>query len=91
MNRGKTMSKTMRKAMTLLFAVLLTACGAGQDKTSNQAGDVPMAAKDTVFGADIKALDKARHVQDTVMQDKANVDAAIEAGSSTQSKDSSAE
>lgn len=80
----------MLKTLTLMLAVLLTACSAGQDKTSDKAKDAPMAAKDTVFGDDIKALDKARHVQDTVMQDKANVDAAIESAS-TQSKDPAAE
>lgn len=70
----------MFRKMLWMLCLLLAGCGA-----SKQAGDkdAPMAAKDTVFGDDIKALDKARQVQDTLMQDKAKTDAAIESATSS--------
>jgi hypothetical protein len=47
----------------------------------------PMDAKDTVFGSDIRALEKAKGVQDTLNQDKANTDKAIDAQSDTKQSD----
>lgn len=63
------------KTMWLLpLIIALTACGSGSTASSSSS----LTARDTVFGDDIKALDKARQVQDTLMKDKANTDAAIE-------------
>ena len=68
----------MRKliSITMLFALMpLMACTHKPDASS----DKPMSVKDTVFGDDVRALDKAKGVQNTLNQDKANTDKAIEA------------
>lgn len=69
----------MLKNTSWLLAILLAACGSGKQ------ADAPMRAEDTVFGSDVQALDKARQVQDTLMQDKANTDAAIDAAAAASS------
>lgn len=77
----------MYKSVALMLSLLLSACGASQDQSASS----QRSAQDTVFGGDLKALDKARKVQDTLMQDKANADAAIDAATKSQSNESSAE
>lgn len=70
----------MRKliAVTMLFALMpLMACTHKPDTSS----DKPMPVKDTVFGDDVRALEKAKGVQDTLNKDKANTDKAIESAS----------
>jgi len=52
------------------------ACGHQQE-----ASQKPMAAKDTIFGDDIRAIEKAKSVQDTLNKDKANTDKAIDSAS----------
>ncbi len=74
----------MRKSATVLMLTatlsgILTGCGHKQDAASNP----PMSAKDTVFGDDIRALEKAKTVQETLNKDKANTDKAIDASSDT--------
>jgi len=63
-----------------MLSLLLAGCGAGNQASHSSSS---LNARDTVFGDDIKAMDKARAVQDTVMQDKANTDAAIDATTDT--------
>jgi hypothetical protein len=71
----------MRKSATVLIltAMFIMACGHKQET----AAEKPMSAKDTVFGDDIRALEKAKTVQDTLNKDKANTDKAIDATSDT--------
>jgi len=56
--------------LLVAIALMTLACSKKPDK--------PMDAKDTVFGSDIRALEKAKGVQDTLNQDKANTDKAID-------------
>jgi triphosphoribosyl-dephospho-CoA synthetase len=42
-------------------------------------GDKPMDVRDTVFRDQVQAVEKAKGVQDTVNQEKANLDKAIDA------------
>ncbi len=70
----------MRKlipTLMILIAVMTIACSHKQATPEK-----PMDAKDTVFGDDIRALEKAKGVQDTLNKDKENTDKAIEASSS---------
>ena len=75
--RKSTITVLMTTAM--LSGILTTACGHKQAA----APEKPMDAKDTVFGDDIRALEKAKTVQDTLNKDKANTDKAIDAASDT--------
>ena len=71
----------MRKLIYILMmftTVMAMACTHKHDA----APEKPMDAKDTVFGDDIRALDKAKSVQDTLNKDKANTDKAIDANDS---------
>jgi hypothetical protein len=66
----------MNKPTAIVFAaiaLMLLACSHKQN-----APEKPMDAKDTVIGDDIRALEKAKGVQDTLNQDKANTDKAID-------------
>ncbi|HEX2585564.1 MAG TPA: hypothetical protein VHL14_10545 [Steroidobacteraceae bacterium] len=70
----------MRKLVLMMVSLLvgvvaLSACGHKQEAAK------PMDAKDTVFGDDIRALEKAKTVQDTLNKDKANTDKAIDTAS----------
>jgi len=71
----------MNKPIIIAIAVgalMLQACGHKQN-----APEKPMDAKDTVIGDDIRALEKAKSVQDTLNQEKANTDKAIDAANDT--------
>lgn len=63
--------------LMMLSLTLLMGCSHKQESAPQK----PMAVKDTVFGDDIRALDKAKGVQDTLNKDKANTDKAIESAS----------
>ena len=71
----------MRKLLPVLMIAtamsMLLACS-----HKDKAPEKPMDAKDTVFGSDIKALEKAKGVQDTLNQDKANLDKSVDANDS---------
>jgi len=70
----------MRKLLPVLMiatALPLLACS-HKEKTPEKVMD----AKDTVFGSDIKALEKAKGVQDTLNQDKAGLDKSVDASDS---------
>ena len=67
----------MRKLAPVLMiatALMMFACS-----HKDKAPEKPMDAKDTVFGSDIKALEKAKGVQDTLNKDKANLDKSVDA------------
>jgi len=70
----------MRKLASVLIMVTALTLLACSNKQSAPAK--PMDAKDTVFGSDIKALEKAKTVQDTLNKDKANLDKSVEANDS---------
>jgi hypothetical protein len=61
------------RAFTLLAALFVTACGSSTDSKSE-----PPPVKETVFGDMVGTMDRAKGVQDTVMQGKQNVDQAVE-------------
>jgi hypothetical protein len=56
---------------------MLGACG-----QSTESKTEPPPVKETVFGDMVGTMDRAKGVQDTVMQDKQHVDEAIEAADS---------
>jgi len=74
------MEDVMRKQFMFLLICLcsLMACGHSQEEPQKA-----MAAKDTVIGDDIRALEKAKSVQETLNKDKENIDKAIDASSDT--------
>jgi hypothetical protein len=59
----------------LAFACLLVGCGSGG---TEEARKPPPPVKDTAFGDMVGTMDKARGVEDTTMQHKRDMDAAIE-------------
>jgi hypothetical protein len=61
------------RAFTLMAALFVTACGSSTDSKSD-----PPPVKDTVFGDMVGTMDRAKGVQDTVMQGKQHVDEAVE-------------
>ncbi len=80
------MVRTARVAAAALVLTGLVACGSSEppaDEESTEAtADVHErqgTADETVFDDLVRTEDKARSVNDTVMQDKAHTDAAIEA------------
>ena len=60
------------RAFAIVLAIVLTGCGSSNDSKS------PPPVKDTVFGDLVGTMDRAKGVQDTVMQDKQRLDQAIE-------------
>lgn len=72
-------------AALFVLVVLLTACGAKHAADSKL--DTPMPVRDTVFGDDVRALDKARTVEGTLQKDKERTDAAIDSASKNTSTD----
>jgi hypothetical protein len=72
----------MLKTMTFILSLLLAACG-GHNEQAEHASSSSLAAQDTIFGNDLKALDRARHVEDTLNQDRAHTDAAIDAAATS--------
>lgn len=77
----------MRNLIAILMTLTLATVMACSHKQES-APEKPMSAKDTVFGDDIRALEKAKGVQDTLNKDKANTDKAID--SATESSNNSA-
>lgn len=71
----------MRKQLVLMTLSALVAVAGLPACGQKQQAAKPMDAKDTVFGDDIRALEKAKTVQDTLNKDKANTDKAIDAAS----------
>jgi hypothetical protein len=73
-----------RIAAGLLVAALATACSSGgSDPAPDQVSAKPSAAaapakQKTFLDAQLKAIDKAKAVEQTLEQDKANLDQAIE-------------
>ncbi|MES1196263.1 MAG: hypothetical protein ABUL58_04895 [Steroidobacter sp.] len=66
----------MRKQVNVLLmiaGVVIAACG-----SKTPTGDKPMDVKDTVFRDQVQAVEKAKGVQDTVNQQKANMDKALD-------------
>lgn len=66
----------MRKRVQALLTVASIAMAACGSRTST--GDKPMDVKDTVFRDQVQAVEKAKGVQDTVNQQKANMDKALD-------------
>lgn len=61
------------KAFTVAMALFLAACGSSTDSKSE-----PPPVKDTVFGDMAGTMDRAKGVQDTLMQDKQHLDQAVD-------------
>lgn len=59
-------------ASAALTALLLTACGSEQQPAE------PLPVKDTAFGEMVGTVDKARGVEGTIMQQKEDVDRALQ-------------
>ena len=72
----------MRNLIAIVMTLALTTVMACSHKQES-APEKPMSAKDTVFGDDIRALDKAKGVQDTLNKEKANTDKAIDSAESS--------
>ncbi len=64
------------RALMLLTALTLTACGSAQKPAEEKP---PMPVSETVFAPTISTLDKARSVEGTLQQGKDNTDAATKA------------
>jgi hypothetical protein len=62
------------KGVIAAVSVLLSACGHSEESKS-----APPPVKETVFGDMVGTMDKAKGVQDAMMQDKQHTDEAIEA------------
>lgn len=62
----------MHKSTVAISLFLLLGISACADKR-----DEPPPVKDTVFGDAVGTLDKARQVEDTTLQHKADLDAAL--------------
>jgi len=75
------MENPMRKQLLITLSVLVSVTGLLACSHKPEAPAKPMDPKDTVFGDDIRAIEKAKSVQETLNKDKANTDKAIEASS----------
>lgn len=68
----------MRAKVGLLsIAIALAACGSKQEEAAEKP---PMKVEDTAFGDMTKAMDRAKGVEATTMQQKEDTDRAVEAG-----------
>lgn len=64
-----------QRIVAALAVAILAGCGAAE----NEAGErQPPPVEDTVFGDTVGTLDKARAVEDTVMQHKQELDRRLE-------------
>jgi hypothetical protein len=65
-----------RSAFAILGAVLLSlGCGAAEDSSESSE---PTPVEETAFGEMVGTIDKARSVEDTVLQQKEDTDRAIQ-------------
>lgn len=67
----------MCRFIPLPLLLILSACGSAS--TPNATATSSLKAEDTVFGDQVKALEKARAVEGTLQQEKESTDAAIDA------------
>ena len=72
---------TSVRAITAFAVLLCGACGHSTEPKSE-----PPPVKETVFGEMTGTMEKAKGVQDTVMQDKQRTDEAIEAAETKKSE-----
>jgi ABC-type glycerol-3-phosphate transport system substrate-binding protein len=66
---------TINKVVPAVAAALLLAACSGNDKAAQSA---PPPVKDTVFGDTVGTTEKARAVEDTVMQQKESIDRTLD-------------
>ncbi len=64
------------RALAMSFLVILTMTGCGASETPEESQSPPI--EETAFGETVGTLDKARAVEGTVMQQKEDIDQALQ-------------
>ena len=68
--------KTIQRAWSVaILALSCAACGSDKDADTQEE---PMAPTETVVGDQVRALERARGVEDTTMESKRAIDGALE-------------